>query len=270
MDLAAPPVAATIRLWGRPSSSNTQKVLWTLHEASLPFELTPASARMGASSQMRAGSREEAFGVVDTPEYRSMNPTGKVPTLADGDFTVFESNTICRYIAEAHCPALLSGAGRGSALTAAQQAAAASTWMDFSLDQNGADAASFSSMCELVTRLPPAERGDPAALAAAVAAAASTIRVLDKHLQAVAAAELAVPFVAGARFCVGDVPLGCEITRWYCSLAAAKKQGFELPRPVPSFPHVRAWWERLRERPAFREGCGVHEAEHHGVDIDEV
>lgn len=82
--------------------------------------------------------------------------------------------------------------------------------------------------------------------------------------------ELAVPFVAGPEFTIGEIPLGCEVTRWFCCIASAKLQGFQLPKPVPSFPHVRSWWERLRERTAFREGCGLHEAAHHGVDLDAV
>jgi len=264
-----PPDAAVVVVYGRPSSSNTQKVLWALHEASVPFTLELASALLGPKSQQFA-AEGEAYGVVDTPGYLAMNPTARVPTLTDGGFSVFESNTICRYIAQQHCPALFCGGGSAASLAPAQQAATVSTWMDFSLDQNGASAVSFGTLAEVVTRLPEAERGDPETLAKAIGAAAKTIRVLDTRLQAVAAAELAVPFVAGPEFTIGDVPLGCEVTRWFCCLASAKAQGFTLPKPVPSFPHVRSWWERLRERPAFREGCGLQEAAHHGVDLDAV
>lgn len=174
----------SIVVYGRPSSTNTQKVLWTLHEAGLAYTLHLASAILGPTSQQFA-AEGQAFGVVDTSEYLAMNPTGKVPTLTDGDFAVFESNTICRYIAREYCPELFAGAACRSL---AQHEATASTWMDFSLDQNGANAASFGMLAEIVTRLPEAERGNPDSLAKAIAASAKTIRVLDTRLQAVASA----------------------------------------------------------------------------------
>eukprot|EP01043_Picozoa_sp_COSAG02_P041150 COSAG02_NODE_3389_length_6827_cov_2.578627_1_plen_197_part_00 len=177
-----------IVVYGRTSSSNTQKVLWALHEAELAYTVQLASAVLGPESQQFAADGQ-AFGVVDTPEYLAMNPTAKVPTLTDGDFVVFESNTICRYIAREYCPRLITGSGTGSdggGLSLAQKEATASTWMDFSLDQNGADAVSFGKLAEVVTRLPEGERGDPDSLAKAIAAAAKTIRVLDTRLQAVA------------------------------------------------------------------------------------
>lgn len=180
-----------IVVYGRTSSSNTQKVLWALHEAELAYTVQLASAVLGPESQQFAGDGQ-AFGVVDTPEYLAMNPTAKVPTLTDGDFVVFESNTICRYIAREYCARLITGSdsggggGGGGGLSLAQKEATASTWMDFSLDQNGADAESFGKLAEVVTRLPEGERGDPDSLAKAIAAAAKTIRVLDTRLQTVA------------------------------------------------------------------------------------
>ena len=72
-------------VWGRPTSSNVMKVLWVLGELGLPF---------------RADRRRRCLGKTDTPEYRAMNPTGLVPTLQEGDFTLWESNVICRYLAQ--------------------------------------------------------------------------------------------------------------------------------------------------------------------------
>ena len=186
-DGTAARVDRPIVVYGRTSSSNTQKVLWALHEAGLQYTMHLASAILGPGSEQFA-AEGQAFGVVDTAEYLAINPTARVPTLTDGDFAVFESNTICRYIARVYCPTLFTGercVGDDS-LSTAQKEATASTWMDFSLDQNGASAASFGKLAELVTRLPEGERGNPEALAKAIAAAATTIRVLDTHLQAVA------------------------------------------------------------------------------------
>ena len=81
-----------LTLWGRTSSSNTQKVLWTLHEVGcrllhpgqrpvnhLGVTFIPASARLGPSSEL-LGERE-VFGVVGTAEYGELNPHQMIPTL---------------------------------------------------------------------------------------------------------------------------------------------------------------------------------------------
>jgi glutathione S-transferase len=70
-----------ITLWGRASSSNVQKVLWCCDELGLTYD------------QVYVG-RE--FGGNDQPWYLEMNPMGLVPTLGDGDLTIWESNTILR------------------------------------------------------------------------------------------------------------------------------------------------------------------------------
>ena len=74
-------------VWGRATSSNVMKVLWLLAELDLPFERIDAGG---------------AFGKTDTPEYRVMNPTGLVPTLQEGSFSLWESNAILRYLAHVH------------------------------------------------------------------------------------------------------------------------------------------------------------------------
>jgi glutathione S-transferase len=74
-------------VWGRVTSSNVMKVLWGLAELDLPFERVDAGG---------------AFGKTDTAEYRAMNPTGLVPTLQEGPFSLWESNVILRYLAHAH------------------------------------------------------------------------------------------------------------------------------------------------------------------------
>ena len=72
-----------LKLWGRVSSANVQKVLWVLDELGLAY------------------SREEAglqFTANKTPDYLLKNPNGRVPLLEDGAFRLWESNAICRYL----------------------------------------------------------------------------------------------------------------------------------------------------------------------------
>src|SRR5262249_48999100 len=71
-----------LKIWGRASSSNVQKVLWCCAELELPFERVDVGGPFG-------GNRD--------PEYLRLNPNGLVPTGQDGDLIMWESNTICRY-----------------------------------------------------------------------------------------------------------------------------------------------------------------------------
>ena len=73
-----------LRLWGRISSINVRKVVLCAQVLGLDFERVDAGL---------------SFGIVNTPDYRTRNPNGLVPLLEDGDFTLWESNAICRYLA---------------------------------------------------------------------------------------------------------------------------------------------------------------------------
>ena len=73
-----------IKVLGRLTSSNVQKVLWTLDEIGLDYERTDLGG---------------AFGGLNEPDYRAMNPNGVIPTVIDGDTVLWESNAIVRYLA---------------------------------------------------------------------------------------------------------------------------------------------------------------------------
>ena len=73
-----------ITVWGRRSSVNVQKVLWTLAELEIPFTQESVGGSFG-------GNRDA--------DYLLMNPNGLVPVIRDGDVTMFESNAIVRYLA---------------------------------------------------------------------------------------------------------------------------------------------------------------------------
>lgn len=138
-----------LRLWGRPTSARTQKVLWTLAEIGLDFELILASRTMGPGGHVSKGNKP--YGIVDTPEYRAKNPNGRVPTIEDGGFVLWESNSIVRYLAMQYAPDLLYG---GDVKTFAS----ASRWVDW--ENNELLPPQHELVMQLV-RLPQAER-DPA------------------------------------------------------------------------------------------------------------
>ncbi|MGH9806728.1 MAG: glutathione S-transferase, partial [Terriglobia bacterium] len=84
-----PDNSGQITIWGRANSVNVQKVLWCLRELDLAY------------TRIDAGM---AFGRNHEPDYLAMNPNARVPTLVDGDFVLWESNSVMRYLAIAHRP----------------------------------------------------------------------------------------------------------------------------------------------------------------------
>lgn len=97
-----------IRLLGRKTSGNVQKILFFLEETGTPYERDDYGRQ---------------FGNTQTPEYLAMNPTGKVPTLVDGKLAIWESNTILRYLAATYAEGL-TGASPGERTEVER-------WMDF-------------------------------------------------------------------------------------------------------------------------------------------
>ena len=198
-----------LKIWGRRNSINVQKVLWTAELCGLPYD----SIEVGG-----------AFGGTDTSHYLAMNPNKVVPTLQDGDVTIWESNSIVRYLAARYGkdqfypsdPVIRSHAER---------------WMDWQLSTLG------TPMRDLFWGYvrTPLEKRDSAALQNAFALACAEMRILD--------ATLAVsPFVAGDRFTMGDVPVGCFTYRW-----------FSLPLDRPELPHLARWYESLQAKPGYRQ-----------------
>jgi len=126
------------RVWGRTNSINVQKVLWCCAELELPFERIDAGM---------------AFGVVATPAYRALNPNGRIPTLEDDGYVLWESNTIVRYLATKH--------GMGSLCPSDLLARfEAERWMDWQLTTLDRP---LRNVFWALVRTPPQER-DPVAL----------------------------------------------------------------------------------------------------------
>jgi len=99
-----------IKLLGRKTSGNVQKVLFLLEELRLPY------------------TREDygrQFGNTLTDAYRALNPNAKVPTMLDGDLVIWESHSILRYLAALHAPALHG--------TSSAEKSQVERWMDWNL-----------------------------------------------------------------------------------------------------------------------------------------
>lgn len=200
-------------VWGRATSSNVMKVLWGLGELGLPFERIDVGG---------------AFGKTDTPEYRAMNPTGLVPTLQEGAFTLWESNAILRYLGSVH-------AGGGPLWPAEPHARAqVDHWMD--AQQTLMNRPMSQVFWGLVRT--PADQRDLKAVAAAIEDTAKAWRYIAAPLER-------QDFIAGADFTLADIPWGVHAHRWF---------GIDyLGLSRPEIPSLRAWYDRLCQRPAYQQ-----------------
>lgn len=250
-----------IVVYGRPSSSNTQKVLWILEEAQVPYTLTLASARLGADSELLCEKTNgEPFGVVDTAEYLKHNPHGRIPTIHDpraGEGAVWESHTIVRYLVRAYLPTWLGG------LTLLEQARS-EMWMDWVLGPGDHLGTCFSEanhhMIDEVARTTAGERD----LAVVERGHNTYVAVLTK-----AEAQLGDgrKYIAGDEPSVADVPLAVELNRWSLCHHALNRDGLELP--VPKLPALAKYYDRLLLRLAFLRGVYGPEARHQRLAREE-
>jgi glutathione S-transferase len=169
-----------LRLWGRRSSINVQKVLWTLAELGLTFE------------QIDAGGR---FGGLDTAEFRARNPHGRIPVIDDDGAVIWESNAIVRYLAARYSAGALwpeSPAER----------AMADQWMDWC-----STGLPFMDFFWNWYRTPEGQR-DAARNAALLTATHRAFATLDAALGD-------RPFLAGDHLTMGDIPAGAMFYRYF-------------------------------------------------------
>ncbi len=171
-----------LRLWGRPTSINVRKVLWTAQELSLTLQRTDAGGQ---------------FGLVREPDYLRQNPNGLVPMIEDDGYVLWESNAIVRYLCARHSGGDLYPDTIPARFIAEQ-------WMDW--QQTTLNPAGRDAFVQWV-RTPAAER-DEARIAQSIAATEPLLDLLDAQLER-------QPFLAGDRFTMADIPAGCEIHRWY-------------------------------------------------------
>ncbi|MFG6467589.1 glutathione S-transferase family protein [Roseateles sp. BYS87W] len=200
-----------MKLLGRLSSINVRKAMWTAAQLGLPLDREDWGA--GFRSPQEAA-------------YLALNPNGLIPVLIDGDFVLWESNSICRYLA--------AKAGATTLLPAdPQRRARVEQWMDWQAGElNNSWRVAFMALV----------RGQPAtaeAIAASVAGWNRHMALLDAQLANTGA------FVCGPEFTLADVVLGLSAQRW-----------LNAPIERLELPAVAAWMQRLAARPGFAEFVG--------------
>lgn len=202
------------RLWGRASSSNVKKVMWLADEMGLAYERIDVGGK---------------FGVVDTPAYKKLNPNSRVPTIEDGDFVLWESNSIMRYLANRY---------GGEVFYPRDDAARANIdrWLDWQLAMlNPVEGPVFLG----TIRVPP-EKHDKAAIAAALVKLMPQWAIVEGHLAS-------RPYVAGDKFSIADIALAIFAHRLLYNPFIT----------VPPLPNISAWHARLRPRPGFKAHVDV-------------
>ncbi|MBI2295480.1 MAG: glutathione S-transferase family protein [Betaproteobacteria bacterium] len=168
------------------------------------------------------------FGVNNTPEYLAMNPNGLVPTISDDGFILWESHAIVRYLSRKH--------GRGTLWPADDKVCAdADRWMEWystTLWNN------LRPVFLNLVRAAP-EKRDMKLVEDSRKKLAANFDIVNKLLAG-------RQYMAGSSLTMGDIPMGVSVHRW-----------FLLPIERPSYPHLQAYYERLKQRPGFREHCAA-------------
>ena len=202
-----------LKIWGRTTSINVQKVLWTCAELDLKYERIDAG---------------QHFGVNKTPEYLAMNPNGLVPTINDDGLILWESHAIVRHLARKH--------GKGTLWPGDEKVCAdADRWMEW---YSTTLWLSLRPVFWNLVRVEPDQR-DMKLVEESRKKWAGNLKMVEDNLAN-------RQYVAGNAFTMGDIPMGVALHRW-----------FLLPIERPAFPRLAAYYDRLKQRPAFAAHCAA-------------
>jgi glutathione S-transferase len=197
-----------VKIWGRKDSSNVQKVLWCCDELGVAYERIDIGGSFGRNKEK---------------PYLNLNPNGVVPTIEDGGFVLWESNSIVRYLVDRY--------GGGQLISTTPEGKAdSSRWMDWQLTTMGP--AMVPIFMGLVRT--PEEKRDQTAIENARQKAAKAWKIVDDQLAKNS-------YLSGATFTIGDIPLGVWAYRW-----------FNLSIRRPELMHLKAWYDRLCKRPPYQ------------------
>ena len=198
-----------LKIIGRKTSSNVQKVLWVCGELNLPFEREDLGGPFGGN---------------DTARYRALNPDGKVPTIVDQDFVLWESNSCTRYLSAKHGADTLYPDNL-------KTRSSAERWMDW---QISTVSPTLVPVFWGLIRTPPKER-NAEKIEKARKKLSANLSILDTHLKN-------SKYIGGENFTMGDIPIGITAYRWF---------NMEMEREP--YQDLKRWYDLLCDRPPFQE-----------------
>jgi glutathione S-transferase len=170
-----------LRIWGRLSSVNVQKVVWCADEIGLAYERIDAGG---------------AFGLTRTPQYLAMNPNALVPVIEDDGFILYESNAIVRFLAARDSPG-------GLWPRELRKSADVDRWMEW---QSTAFTPAMRDIFWQLVRT-PAEKRDALAIEASRSECERLAAILDAHLAR-------SRHLTDNGFTAADIVVGCATHRW--------------------------------------------------------
>ena len=204
-----------LTIWGRSNSVNVMKALWCLAELDIPYERIDAG--------MEHGKNNEA-------EYLAMNPNARVPTLVDGDYVLWESNSVMRYLCMAY--------GKGTPIYPQdpKSRAAVDRWLDWTLSTvQPVDRPVFWALVRT-----PKEKQDMAQIRKDVEAEALVWAIADRQLST-------RRYLEGDQFTIADIAIGLFVRRWLGVTGIDR----------PSFPNMERWYAEIASRPSFAKQLAV-------------
>jgi len=192
--------------------TRSMRVIWLCEELEQPYEVIP----IDFSKEYR-----------DTPEWRKLNPVGKVPAMTDGDFSMFESGAMLQYILERY------GQGRLQPVPGSKESALYLQWCWF------AEATFARPLGDIAqhTIIKPENERIPAVVTDATVRAVTCLEALENVLKS-------QPYLLANTFTAADIMMGY-------SLMLANR----FAVLSDSFPAVQAYHEKLSQRQGYIRGC---------------
>jgi len=207
---------AVLKVHGHHFSTATAMVLCCLNEKEVEYDFVLVDLNVRAQKQ---------------PQYLALNPFGLVPTIQDGDLTLFESRAIVKYLAKKY-------KGQGTDL----------------LGNTLAEQALVEQWCEVEGHsfLPPADTilfeiflsplwGGTTDDAAVEINIGKLDEVLDIYEERLSKSK----YLAGDFFSLADL----QHLPWTQYLVTICKKG----DMISSRKHVNAWWEDISSRPPWKK-----------------
>jgi glutathione S-transferase len=201
-----------MKLYGFPPSPNTWKVRAVAAHLGLTLEMEFVDLPKGASH---------------TPDYLALNPTGRTPTLVDGDFVLWESTAIMQYIASLKPNTLWPDSARARADIM--------RWESWGLAHWSGQACQPLTFENVVKKLINMGEPDRAAVEAAVAAFHREAKVLDAHLAK-------HQWLVGGQPTLADFSVGAPLFH-------AERSGY----PLAPYGRITEWFGRVSALPGWAE-----------------